>query len=137
MMFIYHRKHTYRHPQPVTRTALLFVYVLMFVPDRKHTYGTPRTFMESENLCISLHCLLRRLLYLYPDRKPDDSVAEMNCFRLRYSGFYCERVQVVLHQQVQENAVVRLKSCPKPTPRKEQQLNKNFEEWRLLRCYGV
>jgi putative effector of murein hydrolase LrgA (UPF0299 family) len=41
-MFVPHKKHTYRLPQPITGIALLFYMLMKFVPHMKRTYGPPR-----------------------------------------------------------------------------------------------
>jgi hypothetical protein len=41
MVFVPHRKHTYRSPLPVAGTALLLYMYMMFIPHKKHTYGPP------------------------------------------------------------------------------------------------
>jgi hypothetical protein len=42
MMFVFHRKHTYEPPRPVTEIALLLYMNMTFVRHRKQTYGPPR-----------------------------------------------------------------------------------------------
>jgi hypothetical protein len=42
MMFVPHRKHTYRASVPITGITLPFYMYIMLVPHRKDTYRLPR-----------------------------------------------------------------------------------------------